>query len=55
MLEARTAFLTPTVTISQREIDRLLPRTCQKISWAIEYARDGNIDVFERRDSQRLA
>ena len=52
MLEARTAFWTPAVTISPREIDRQLPRTCQKISWEIEYARDGNIDVFEHRDSR---
>lgn len=52
VLEARTAFWTPTVTISPREIDRQLPRTCQRISWAVEYARDGNIDVFEHRDSR---
>ncbi|BAS09315.1 potential ATP-binding protein [Arthrobacter sp. Hiyo4] len=52
VLEARTAFWTPTVTISPREIDRQLPRTCQRISWAVEYAQDGNIDVFEHRDSR---
>lgn len=52
VLEARTAFWTPTVTISPREIDRQLPRICQRISWAVEYVHDGNIDVFEHRDSR---
>ncbi|MFB9715735.1 AAA family ATPase [Arthrobacter methylotrophus] len=40
------------MTISPREIERQLPRTCQKISFAVEYAREGNIDVLEHRDSR---
>lgn len=52
VLEARTAFWPPTVTISPREIERQLPRACQRISWAIEYAREGDINVFEHRDSR---
>lgn len=36
VFEARTAFRTPTVTISPREIHRQQPRTCQRISWAAD-------------------
>lgn len=46
VLQARTAFWTPTVNASTREVDRALPRACQEISYAIDYHQYGKVDPF---------
>ena len=52
ILEARTAFFTPTVSASVREIDRGLPRACQQISYALDYAEHGVVDPYVHRESR---
>jgi DNA transposition AAA+ family ATPase len=44
VLEARSAFFTPSVSATVREIDRGLPRICQQISYALDYAEHGAVD-----------
>lgn len=46
VLQARTAFWTPTVNASTREVDRALPRACQEISYAVDYHQYGKVDPF---------
>ncbi len=48
VIEARTAFFTPTVSATVREIDRGLPRACQQISYALDYAEHGVVDPRAR-------
>ena len=52
VLEARTAFFTPTVSATVREIDRGLPRACQQVSYALDYAEHGVVDPFIHRESR---
>lgn len=52
VLESRTAFFTPTVSASVREIDQGLPRACQQISYALDYAQHGVVDPFVHRESR---
>lgn len=52
VLESRTAFFTPTVSASVREIDQGLPRVCQQISYALDYAEHGVVDPFIHRESR---
>ena len=52
VLEARTAFFTPTVSATVREIDQGLPRACQQISYALDYAEHGVVDPFIHRESR---
>jgi DNA transposition AAA+ family ATPase len=46
ILQARTAFFTPTVSATVRQIDQGLPRACQQISYALDYAEHGVVDPF---------
>ncbi len=46
VLEARTAFYTPTVAATVKQIDQGLPRACQAISYAIDYAELGLVDPY---------
>lgn len=46
VLAARTALWTPTVTATGRQIDQQIPRACQQISFAIDYATHGEVDPF---------
>lgn len=41
VLRSRTALFTPTVAATIKQIDQGLPRACQHISWAIDYAQHG--------------
>jgi putative transposase len=52
VLEARTAYFTPTVSATVREIDRGLPRACQQVSYALDYAEHGVVDPFIHRESR---
>ena len=52
VLETRTAFFTPTVSATVREIDQGLPRACQQISFALDYADHGVVDPFIHRESR---
>lgn len=49
---SRTAFFTPTVAATIKQIDQGLPRACQHISWAIDYAEHGHVDPFVHAESQ---
>lgn len=49
---SRTAFFTPTVAATTKQIDQGLPRACQHISWAIDYAQHGHVDPFVHAESQ---
>lgn len=49
---SRTAFFTPTVAATVKQIDQGLPRACQQISWAIDYAQHGHVDPFVHAESQ---
>ena len=49
---SRTAFFTPTVAATIKQIDQGLPRVCQQISWAIDYAQHGHVDPFVHAESQ---
>jgi len=44
--QSRTAFFTPTVAATTKQIDQGLPRACQQVSWAIDYARYGHVDPY---------
>ncbi|MDV5999540.1 AAA family ATPase [Kocuria rhizophila] len=44
ILAARTGFFTPTVAATTRQIDQGLPRVCQQISYALDYAQHGVVD-----------
>lgn len=52
ILEARTAFYTPTVAATVRQIDQGLPSACQRISYAVDYAEHGVIDPFVHTESR---
>ncbi len=52
VLQARTAVWTPTVTASPREVAQALPRACQPISYAVDYAQHGHVDPFVHNDSR---
>jgi DNA transposition AAA+ family ATPase len=52
VLDARTAFFTPTVAATVREIDRGLPRACQQISYALDYAEHGVVDPYVHTQSR---
>lgn len=53
VLRSRTAFFTPTVAATIKQIDQGLPRACQQVSWAIDYAEHGHVDPFVHAESQR--
>ncbi len=46
VLQARTAVWTPTVTASPREVSQALPRTCQQLSYAVDYHQHGQVDPY---------
>jgi DNA transposition AAA+ family ATPase len=46
VLEAHSAFFTPSVAATVREIDRGLPTACQRISFAIDYHEHGLVDPY---------
>lgn len=50
--QSRTAFFTPTVAATIKQIDQGLPRACQQISWAIDYAQHGHVDPYVHPESQ---
>lgn len=52
VLTARTAFFTPTVSATVREIDRGLPRACQQISYALDYAEHGIVAPYIHSQSR---
>lgn len=52
VLESRTAFFTPTVSATVREIDSGLPRACQQISFALDFAEHGVVDPYVHRESR---
>ncbi|MCO4239776.1 ATP-binding protein [Pseudarthrobacter sp. MDT3-28] len=52
ILDARTAFFTPTVAATVRQIDQGLPRACQEISFAVDYAEYGVVDPYVHTDSR---
>lgn len=52
ILEARTAFYTPTVAATVRQIDQGLLNACQQISYAVDYAEHGVIDPFVHTESR---
>lgn len=52
VLHSKTAFFTPTVSATIKQIDQGLPRACQHISWAIDYAEHGHVDPYVHTESQ---
>lgn len=52
VLVSRTAFFTPTVAATIKQIDQGLPRACQQISWGVDYATYGHVDPLVHTDSQ---
>ena len=52
VLETRTAFFTPTVAATVRQIDLGLPRACQQISYAVDYAEQGVVDPYVHTESR---
>lgn len=52
VLEARTAIFTPTVAATVRQIDVGLPRACQAISYALDYADHGLVDPYVNVESR---
>ncbi|WP_235564583.1 AAA family ATPase [Arthrobacter sp. Soil762] len=52
ILEASTAFFTPTVAATVRQIDQGLPRACQEISFALDYAEHGVVDPYVHTESR---
>lgn len=52
VLQARTAFFTPTVAATVRQIDQGLPRVCQQISFALDYAEFGAVDPYVHAESR---
>lgn len=49
---ARTAFFTPAVAASVRQIDQGLPRACRQISLAIDCAEHGVVDPYAHDESR---
>ena len=52
VLEARTAFFTPTVAATTKQIDQGMPRVCQKISFAVDFAEHGVVDPYVHTESR---
>ncbi|GAB3249259.1 TniB family NTP-binding protein [Arthrobacter pigmenti] len=52
VLDARTAFFTPTVAATTRQIDQGLPRACQRISFAVDFAEHGVVDPYVHSESR---
>ncbi|MBE0011546.1 AAA family ATPase [Pseudarthrobacter oxydans] len=52
VLQARTAFFTPTVAATVRQIDTGLPKACQQISFAVDYAEHGVVDPYVHTESR---
>ncbi|HCN40533.1 AAA family ATPase [Rothia sp. (in: high G+C Gram-positive bacteria)] len=52
VLESRTAFFTPSVAATIKQIDLGLPHFCQQISWGVEYATYSHVDLLVHTDSQ---
>lgn len=52
VLQARTAFFTPTVAATVRQIDTGLPKACQQISFAVDYAEHGVVDPYVHTKSR---
>lgn len=52
VLASRTAVFTPTVAATTRQIDQGLPRTCQQISFAVDFAEHGTVDPFVHTESR---
>lgn len=52
VLDSRTAFFTPTVAATTRQIDQGLPRACQQISFAVDFAEHGTVDPFVHTESR---
>lgn len=52
VLEARTAFFTPTVAATPKQIDQGLPRACQQISYAVDFAEHGVVDPYVHTESR---
>ncbi len=52
VLQARTAFFTPTVAATVRQIDTGLPKACQQISFAVDYAEHGIVDPYVHTESR---
>lgn len=52
VLDVRTAFFTPTVAATTRQIDQGLPRVCQKISFAVDFAEHGVVDPYVHTESR---
>ncbi|WP_235560556.1 AAA family ATPase [Microbacterium sp. Leaf179] len=50
--QSRTAFFTPTVAATIKQIDQGLPRACQQVSWGVDYARYGHVDPYVHPESQ---
>lgn len=52
VLEARTAIFTPTGAATVRQIDVGLPRACQAISYALDYAEHGLVAPYVNVESR---
>jgi len=52
VLDSRTAVFTPTVAATTRQIDQGLPRACQQISFAVDFAKHGTVDPFVHTESR---
>ena len=52
VLDSRTAVFTPTVAATTRQIDQGLPRACQQISFAVDFAEHGTVDPFVHTESR---
>lgn len=52
VFEACTAFFTPSVSGTAREINRDLPCACQQISFTLEYAEHGVVDPYANRETR---
>jgi AAA domain len=52
VLEARTAFFTPTVAATVRELDRGLPAATQQISFAVDFDEHGLVDPYVHTQSR---
>lgn len=52
VLESRTAFFTPTVAATVREIDRGLPTAAQQISFAVDFHEHGLVDPYVHTKSR---
>ena len=52
VLDARTALWTPTVTATGHQIDQEVPRACQQVSYAVDYATHGTVDPFVHTESR---